>query len=140
MNALEVTDCVWVDRGLHVKFFYMGLPLPQWFCHGRDCRLTRKTMMQNLPNYIKSEGEQMLTNLEELKEFKFKKKEYSYPMLFDIHFIYVILSYKHTYCYWNSFYCLEFHWTHLCFRPIVEKLPYIILQALCKEILEKNQE
>ena len=113
MNVLEVTDCVWVDRGLHVKLFYKGLPLPlpQWFCHGRDCRLTRKTMMQNFPNYIKSEGGQMFTILEELKEFKFKKKECSCPMLFDIHFIYVILSYKHTYCYWNSFYChLFLYW------------------------------
>ena len=52
--------------------------------------------MQNFPNYIRLEGEQMFHILEELKEFKFKKTEYSCPMLFDIHFINVILPYKHT--------------------------------------------
>ena len=52
--------------------------------------------MQNSPNYIKLEGEQMFNILEELKELKSKKKEYSCPMLFDIHFIYIILPYKHT--------------------------------------------
>ena len=87
-----------VDRDLHVKLCYKGspLPLPKWFRHGRDCRLTRKSMMQNSPNYIKLEGEHMFNILEELKELKSKKKEYSRPLLFDIHFIYVILPYKHT--------------------------------------------
>ena len=44
LNVPEVTDCVRLDQDLHVKLFYKGspLPLPQWFCHGRDCRLTRK--------------------------------------------------------------------------------------------------
>ena len=76
LNVPEVTDCVRVDRDLHVKLFYKGspLPLPQWFRHGRDCRLTRKSMMQNLPNYIRLEGEQTFSILEELKELKFKKK------------------------------------------------------------------
>ena len=42
LNVPEVTDCVRVDRDLHVKLFYKSSPLlPQWFCHGRDCRLTR---------------------------------------------------------------------------------------------------
>ena len=40
--------------------------LTQWFHHGRDCRFTRKSMMQNFRNYIKLEGEH--------KEIKFKKK------------------------------------------------------------------
>ena len=76
LNVPEVTDCARVDRDLHVKLFYKGspLPLPQWFRHGRDCRLTRKSMMQNFPNYIKLEGEQTFSILEELKELKFKKK------------------------------------------------------------------
>ena len=65
-----------VDRDLHVTLFYKGspLPLPQWFRHGRDCRLTRKRMMQNFPNYIKLEGEQTFSILEKLKERKFKEK------------------------------------------------------------------
>ena len=58
LNVPEVTDCARVDRDLHVKLFYKGspLPLPQWFRHGKDCCLTRKSMMQNFPNYIKLEG------------------------------------------------------------------------------------
>ena len=60
LNVPEVTECVRVDRDLHVKLFYKGspLPLPRWFRHGRDRRLTRK----------------VVNNLEELKELKFKKK------------------------------------------------------------------
>ena len=38
----------------------------------------------------------MFNLLEELKELNFKKKEYSYPRLFDIHFFYVIPPYEHT--------------------------------------------
>ena len=76
LNVPEVTDCARVDRDLHVKLFYKGspLPLPQWFRHGRDCRLARKSMMQKFPSYIKLEGEQTFSILEELKELKFKKK------------------------------------------------------------------
>ena len=33
--------------------------------------------MQNFPNYIRLEEKQMFNILEELKELKFKKKEYS---------------------------------------------------------------
>ena len=77
LNVPEVTDCVRVDRDLHVKLFYKvsPLPLPQWFCHGSDCRFTRKSMMQNFPSYIKLEGEQTYNILEELKELKFKKRK-----------------------------------------------------------------
>ena len=98
LNVPEVTDCVRVDRDLHVKLFYMGspLPLPKWFHLGRDCRLTRKSMMQNPPNYIKLEEEQTFNILKELKKLKFKKKEHYRPMLFDIHFFYVIILYKYT--------------------------------------------
>ena len=84
-----------VDRDLNVKLFYKGSPLPQWFHRGRDCRLTKKSMMQNFVNYIRLEGEQTFNILEELKELKFKKKEHYCTMLFDIHFCVVIL-YKHT--------------------------------------------
>ena len=59
LNVPQVTDCARVDQDLHVKLFYKGspLPLPQWFCQGRDCCLTRKSIMQNFSNYIKLEGE-----------------------------------------------------------------------------------
>ena len=77
LNVAEVTDCVLVDRDLNVKLFFKGspLPLPQWFHHGRDCHLTKKSVMQNFLNYIRLEGEQTFNILEELKELKFKKKK-----------------------------------------------------------------
>ena len=73
LNVTEVTDRVLVDRDLSVKLFFKGspLPLPQWFHHGRDCHLTKKSMMQNFLNYIRLEGEQKFSILEELKELKF---------------------------------------------------------------------
>ena len=98
LNVTEVTDCVRINRNLSVKSFYKGspLPLPQWFHHGKNCHLTKKSMMQNFLNYIRLEGEQTFNILEELKELKSKKKEHYCPMLFDIHFFYVIILYKHT--------------------------------------------
>ena len=47
LNVTEVPDCVRVDQDHNVKLFYKGspLPLPQWFHHGRDCHLTKKSMM-----------------------------------------------------------------------------------------------
>ena len=76
LNVPEVTDCVRADRDLHIKLFTRVHP---YLCHsglrhGKDCRLTRKSMMQNFPNYIKLEGKQTFIILEELKELKFKKK------------------------------------------------------------------
>ena len=52
LNILEVTDCVRVDRDPRVKLLYKGSGsgkgLPQWFRHRKDCRLTRKSMMENI--------------------------------------------------------------------------------------------
>ena len=95
LNVPEVTDYVQVDRDLHVKLFYKSLPvpLPQWFRQGRDCRL----MMENFPNYIKLEGEQTFSILEELKEHKFKKKR-----IFSSNVIQysLLLHYTSSHSYW----------------------------------------
>ena len=49
LNVTEVTYCVRANRDHNVKLFYKGsfLFLPHWFHHGRDCHLTKKSMMQN---------------------------------------------------------------------------------------------
>ena len=49
MLVPEVTECIRIDKELHVKLFFKGspVPLPQWFRHGRDCRLTHKSMLEN---------------------------------------------------------------------------------------------
>ena len=76
LNVTEVPDCVRVDQDHNVKLFYKGspLPLPQWFHHRRDCDLSKKSMMQNFLKYIRLEGQQTFSILEELKQLKFKKK------------------------------------------------------------------
>ena len=73
LSVPEVTGCIRVDRDLHVKLFFKGspLPLPQWFRYGRDCRLTRKSMLENFPTYIKSEGVQCSSLFEELRQLRF---------------------------------------------------------------------
>ena len=91
LNVPKVTDCVRVNQDLHVKLFYKSSPLPQRFRHGRDCRLTRKSMMQNFPNYIKLEESRRSVFWKSSKSSNSRKKEYSRPMLFDIHFFYVML-------------------------------------------------
>ena len=72
----EVHECIRIDDELHVKLFYKGspVPLPDWFRKGRDCKLTRKGMLQNLPNYVKIEGEQTSSIFDELKQIQFQKK------------------------------------------------------------------
>ena len=68
LNVTEVIDCVRVDWDLNVKLFFKGspLPLPQWFHHGKDCHLTKKSMMQNFINYLRLEEEQI--QIQEKKE------------------------------------------------------------------------
>ena len=76
LSVPEVTECIRIDNDLHVKLFYKGspVPLPEWFRKGRDCKLSRKSMLQNLPNYVKLEGEQTSSIFEELKQIQFQKK------------------------------------------------------------------
>ena len=76
LPILEVTECIRVNNELHVKLFYKGspLPLPQWFCHGRDCCLSCKSMLYNFPTCIKSQAEQYSSILTELQQIKYMKK------------------------------------------------------------------
>ena len=74
LSVTEVTDCVRVNRDLNVKLFYKGSPLLPWFHHGRDCHLTKKSMMQDFLNYTRFEREQTFNILEKLRGLKFKKK------------------------------------------------------------------
>ena len=72
----EITDFIRVDKNLHVKLFYKGspLPLPQWFRHGRNCYLSRKSMMENFPVYFQSQDETFSSVFDELREYKFNKR------------------------------------------------------------------
>ena len=72
----EVTECIRIDKELHVKLFFKGspVPLPEWFQHGRDCRLTHKSMLENFPASLLSQTEKFNSTFEELREYKFKKR------------------------------------------------------------------
>ena len=72
----EVTECIRIDKKLHVKLFFKCLPLPlrQWFRHGQDCRLTRKSVLENFPAYLLSQTEKFDSIFEELREYKCKKR------------------------------------------------------------------
>ena len=76
LSVPEVHSCLRVDSDLHVKLFYKGspIPLPEWFRKGRDCRFTRRSMLQNLISYVKLEGEQTSHIFDELLQLRFQKK------------------------------------------------------------------
>ena len=63
LSVPEVQECIRIDDDLHVKLFYKGspVPLPEWFRKGRDCKITRKSMLRNLPNCVRIEGDPVLS-------------------------------------------------------------------------------
>ena len=53
LNELHVPGliaCIRVDDKLHVKLFLRGSPVPlqQWFKYGHNCKLTSKSMLENI--------------------------------------------------------------------------------------------
>ena len=54
-----MTGCIRIDSELHVQLFFKGapVPLPQLFRHERDCRLSRKSMLENFPANLQSRKE-----------------------------------------------------------------------------------
>ena len=57
----EVTDCIRVDKNLHVKLF-------QRFRHGRNCCLSRKSLMENFPVYFQSQAETFSSVFDKMRE------------------------------------------------------------------------
>ena len=55
-RAPEIPECIKIDKKLHVKLFCKGcpVPLPQWFRQGTDCHLTRKSMLEKFPVYLRT--------------------------------------------------------------------------------------
>ena len=72
----EVTECIRLDKELHVKLFFKGspVPLPQWFRHGWDCCPTHKSMLEDFPAYLLLQTEKIDSIFEKLLEYKFKKR------------------------------------------------------------------
>lgn len=72
----KVTSCIYIDSSLHVKLFYEGspIPLPKWFCHGRNATLTRKSMLENFESYIQNHIENNRSILEEIRSLQYQEK------------------------------------------------------------------
>ena len=75
----EVVATICVDKEMHVNLFKFSqpLPLPEWFRWGTDCKLKRKSVLENFPAYIENfDSDQHQSNkiLEELMEIKNYKK------------------------------------------------------------------
>ena len=64
MLVPEVSEGIRIDKELHVKLFFKG----SRFRHGRDCRLTHKSILENFPAFLLSQTEKSNSILEELCE------------------------------------------------------------------------
>ena len=51
-----IAECIKIDTYLHVKLNYNGsfIPLPKWFTQGHNSKLTRYSMLENFPAYMRS--------------------------------------------------------------------------------------
>ena len=73
-----ITEAIVIDDDLHVKLFFSGspIPLPPWFVKGKDCRLTKKSYLENFPPYIRSFSDNKATNImDELQQIRYKKPD-----------------------------------------------------------------
>ena len=66
----EVTEFIHIEKELHVKLFLKDspVPLPPWFQHGWDCRLTHKSLLENFPAYLLLQTEMFDSIFEELSK------------------------------------------------------------------------
>ena len=71
-----VTACIQVDSELLLKLFHKvcSAPLPQWFCQGQDCRLSKKSLLGNSPVYPDSYVKSISSIFDELQKHMFTKK------------------------------------------------------------------
>ena len=75
----QVVATICVDESMHVKLFKcnLPLPLPEWFRSGNDCKLKRKSVLENFPAYISNfncDSDHQGKILEELQQIKNYKK------------------------------------------------------------------
>ena len=73
-----VTEAIVIDNDLHVKLLFSGssIPFPPCFVKGKDCRLTKKSYLENFPPYIRSFSDNRTTNImDELQQIRYKKPD-----------------------------------------------------------------
>ena len=74
-NVPVVKESISIDKHLHVSLSYYGfhVPLPDWFRAVHNCKLSKKSVLENFPPYIRSRGEQMNPILKEINEMQLYK-------------------------------------------------------------------
>lgn len=98
-----VKESISIDSDLHVSLSYCGfhVPLPEWFRRGHACKLTRRSMLENFPSYMREKGEEMNPILQEMNELQHYKKKgrpkYSANMIrletFFMHHLRILVKY-----------------------------------------------
>ena len=128
-RAPEVTECIKIDKELHVKLFFKDcpVPLPQWFWQGTDCRPTRKSMLKNFPVYLRTYADNHSSIFEELLQYRFTKKP-----IYSANIIRYSLLLRYTsiqsYKVFKIFrYCLY----HYCKRSVVALSMLLNVQMRC---------
>ena len=55
----QVTETIVIDEMFHVKLYKTSIPipLPEWFRKGGDCRVKSKSILENIPTYIRNFGD-----------------------------------------------------------------------------------
>ena len=72
----SIKECIRIDRNLHVHLQCNGnpIPLPQWFIHENNGKLTKLSMLENFPTYIKNVLEEdphsILNELQKRQHYK----------------------------------------------------------------------
>ena len=85
LKVPQVAEVIRIDKDLHVKLFYKNLPvsLPPWLRVTHQCKLKRRSMLDNIPSHFSTEIEQLSSILEELC-ISLKRKQVFSPTM--IHF------------------------------------------------------
>ena len=69
-----ICEVIEIDNSLHVELQYCNnpVPLPNWFSQGRNSKLIRFSMLENLPIYFKSfaDDHSLLSELQKRKHYK----------------------------------------------------------------------
>ena len=73
----QVVESIRIDKDLHVKLFYKNIPvsLPPWLRVTHQCKLKRRSMLENLPVHFNTEIERLSYILEELNIHQLKKNQ-----------------------------------------------------------------
>ena len=74
-SAPAVRECLTIDTSLHVPLSHDGhvVPLPEWFHDGKNCTVTRFSMLENFASYTKQKGGECSVILKELNNIQYYK-------------------------------------------------------------------